>query len=868
MENSKTIEDFLRDILPFVTRPNRYLGNELNVNTRKPRSGDIRVVLVFPDIYDIGQSYIGFHILYHILNKRHGVVCERAFAPWPDMEEAMRRRRLPLFSLETKTPLKQFDVVGITLPYELTFTSILNLLDLSGIPLYSSERSEEDPIILGGGCCTVNPEPMADFFDAFSLGDGEEIFCEIVEKLKDTKKRGIGRIEKIKELAAIPGIYVPSLYRPVYNILGDYLETVPVTDDIPRKVRARIVPELKQEYYTQRPLLPSSEIVHDHLAIEVMRGCSRGCRFCVSGMISRPVRFRKDSDIREQIRGAVATTGWEEVSLVSLSTSDHPQIEQLAGVLGRELSERVVSLGVSSLRADSFSIGIARSLKRHWKSGLTFAVEAGSQRLRDVINKNVTEKELFGTLETAFSEGWRGIKLYFMIGLPTETSEDIIAIIKLINKVTNMAKRFKAKGINVTISSFIPKPFTPFQWERFDDLDSLREKIRLIKRKTNYRMVKIKDHLPEMSRIEAIIARGDRKLGRVIHDVFKNGARLEGWNELFDPCLWDNAFAKYGIDTDMELGSRSIYSRLPWSHLSFGPDEAFFRNERERAYWGVKTEDCRTIGCSGCVPERVSCGITVLHREKNESKISGETAPTREYGRKPRKRIQHTSVYVVGTRIRLKYAKQGPARFIGHLDVVRMFDRLLRRAGVPIAYTKGYHPRPKIAFSHPLPLGMESTAEYADFYFDHPFGNLSEALKDWFPPGFIYLESKPVLNTVQSLSSAINLVEYHVFCEVDDYLAMRIDSLLAKDEIVITRIRNNNAVPLDIRPFISELSLNGGTTGPLVMCLRTGGEKAARPQEILEVLLEEGSEEIARLNILRVEQYIESRDIRRTPMGV
>ena len=848
MTTEKELREKIFHILRYVSKPARYVGGELNVVKKDPQAQSVRVCLAFPDVYEIGQSYMGFHILYHILNNRPGTLCERTFAPWPDMENIMHKENIPLWSLESFLPVASFDVVGFTLQYELHYTTVLNMLDLAGIPVRADKRDEHHPLILGGGTCCVNPEPMTDFFDAFLIGDGEEAFPEMLTVIEEGKKKSLSRKALLKNLTRVEGVYVPSLYRPVHNDDGVFTGMEPVGDDVPFPVRARFVEELKPEYYPDKPLVPLCEIVHDRLSIEIMRGCSRGCRFCNGGMLYRPKRVRPAGEVVDQIVRGLRATGWDEVSLVSLSTTDYPEIKGVITRLGTSLSGKLVSVSLSSLRADNFSLSIAETVAGGRKTGLTFAVEAGTQRLRDVINKNLTEDQLIQTVEHALGNGWKGIKLYFMIGLPTETRDDVIAIADLLNRLGAILHKHHGRRINVTVSPFSPKPLTPFQWETQDSVAVLREKVALIKNHVTSRGVVIKDFQPFLSMLECRLARGGRVYGNIIYDAWKQGSRLDGWSEHFHEDIWRSVLESAGVNVGESMAGIDPGAILPWGHLRYGVDEEYLLRERERASKGETTDDCARK-CHRCGPYETFC--SAQRKKELDESVQKSAEPEAGFGRKKKALEGKVKLPVIsGTNFRIRYGKKDEARFIGHLDVVRMFDRTLRRADIPVAYSQGYHPHQKLSFGPPLPLGMRSIAEYIDITLSSPFPHIEEALQRELPRGIDLLGVRGIPERTESLTKCISQAEYFIRCEVSDSIADMITSILRNDTLSVVRESKHGVKTVPVRGGIISITTEANSSG-IMMLLSLDQMNAVKPLEVMNLIFGDNTPD----DITRMEQY-------------
>ena len=593
-------------ILQKVEKPSRYIGNEWNSVHKDLERIDIRFAFCFPDVYEIGMSHLGMKILYHLLNEREDTYCERVFAPWVDMENKMRERGIPLFALESHQPVKDFDLVGFTLQYEMSYTNLINMLDLAGIPVLSEERNEKHPFVCAGGPCAYNPEPLADFIDFFIIGEGEEVINEVMDVYAKWKNESGSREQFLKSLASIEGVYVPRFYDINYKKDGTIDNIIPNTEGIPGRIGKRIIKELDKVFFPDNIIVPYTGIVHDRIILELFRGCVRGCRFCQAGFIYRPVRERTPERLLELARKLENSTGYEEISLTSLSTSDYTSLKELTEGLISEMEPRKVNLSLPSLRIDSFSLDLMEKAQKVRKSGLTFAPEAGSQRLRDVINKGVTEEDLLNSVTTAFSGGWSGVKLYFMLGLPTETYQDIEGIAELGRKVVNaymsVPKDRRGNGLSITIStsSYVTKPFTPFQWEAQDSIEVLTEKQKFLKAKITSRQIKYNWHDPELSLLEAVFARGDRRLGKVLLKAFDKGCKFDSWGEYFKFDKWMEAFSECDIEPHFYANRKRDYNEmLPWEHIDIGISKKFLQRESEKAYKEEITSNCR-INCSGC----------------------------------------------------------------------------------------------------------------------------------------------------------------------------------------------------------------------------------------------------------------------------
>lgn len=589
----------LDEVLRRVQKPARYIGKEWNSVLKGWGEVEVRVVLIYPDAYEIGMSSLGLTILYELLNRQPYVLAERAYAPWVDMSAELRQHGLHLFSLESRRPLCDFDILGFSLGYELTYTNVLNILDLAGIPFLAGERNESHPLVVGGGSCVLNPEPMADFFDLFVIGEGEEVVLELVEAFRRWKREGGRREDLLRSLARIPGIYVPRFYEVEYRADGYPSRIEPKIPEAARVVERRFVSPLPPP--PVRPVVPYVEVVHDRAAIEIQRGCTRGCRFCQAGVIYRPIRERSPEEILAAAEEILRNSGYEELSLLSLSTTDYPQIEELVSKLSSRYQRSRLNLSLPSLRPDAFSVKLAK-LAFGRKSSLTFAPEAGTERLRRVINKPIADEEILGTIKLAASSGWNSFKLYFMLGLPTEEEEDVEGIISLARKMRNLGSG-RGPNIRASISPFVPKPHTPFQWVRQASPEEMAPKLQLLRRGFKKAGVRLSWQDPRLSLLEGVFSRGDRRLGRVLRRAWELGCLFDGWREHFKWELWQQAFWDSDLDPNFYLRERSLEELLPWSHIDSGVSSAYLRRELERSRRGELTPDCRS-SCQACGLQR------------------------------------------------------------------------------------------------------------------------------------------------------------------------------------------------------------------------------------------------------------------------
>jgi radical SAM family uncharacterized protein len=611
----------LNSILHKVTKPARYTGGEWNAILKDWDKIRIRIALAYPDIYEIGMSNIALPILYELLNSQSDVLAERVYTPWVDMEAIMKREGIPLFSLESKRPLKDFDIIGFSLGYELTYTNVLNMLYLAQIPALASERNDSHPVVIAGGSCVLNPEPMADFIDFFVIGDGEEVLLELLDSFRDWKGKGASKKELLRQVATIPGIYVPSLYQVEYHADGLIKSITPTVAQAKPSIQRRIVNKLPPPQ--TKPVVPYIEVIHDRGVVEIQRGCSRGCRFCQAGIIYRPVRERPQQEVAEAVGELIDNCGYNEVSLLSLSTSDYPGIDELVTSLSRQYQNQNLAFSLPSLRINSFSIKLMGSLPTRKKTGLTFAPEAGSERLRRIINKSTPEDEILKTAATAFDRGWTGLKLYFMLGLPTETTEDIEDIIRLVDKIRSLGMKTKGTSpqVRISLSTFVPKPHTPFQWVAQESEEKLNSKHEQLKLGLRRKGTKPSWQDTKVSLLEAVFSRGDRRLSKVIYRAWQLGCTFDAWSEHFNYDRWLQAFNESRLEPSFYAHrGRPLEELLPWAHIDTGVTSAFLKREYEHAIEGKETPDCRLSACNVCGLERWQPDCQEKHRGLSQSK--------------------------------------------------------------------------------------------------------------------------------------------------------------------------------------------------------------------------------------------------------
>jgi radical SAM family uncharacterized protein len=744
------MDERIREVLPLVTKPIRYTGGEYNALLRDPDSARVSWVLAMPEVYELGMSNYGLRILYSIINRLDNAVCERCYAPWPDFGKALQERSLPLYALESQRPVSEFDVLGLSLQSELSYTNVLYLLDVCRIPLRRTERDASHPLVVAGGPCTVNPLPMADFIDVFVVGDGEDPVREITGVVARWDRRDRG--ELLSQLSRLEGLFVPGVTseQPKSEVRNQNAEGRSADG---WTVRRRVIDELKEEDFPFPPLVPICEITHDRLTVEMARGCTRGCRFCQAGMMNRPVRLRsQDSVVRLAERG-IRASGWEEVSLLSLSALDYPDLPGLIAKLNSRLKDRRVSISLPSTRGEDFSSELALSLQEVKKAGLTFAPETASEKLRGFVNKNISELRIMESVRNALDAGWNGVKLYFMVGLPGETEADVAEIGRFVNEIGRLCK---GRPVRFNLSPFVPKPHTPLQWAPFADVAETQAKIDRVRSTIARRNVKAKWANPECSFVEALLARGDEKLGPVIEKVYRDGGVFQEWTEFFRFPLWVESCRALGIDPKDYHRERSPEERLPWDFINVGVSREFLTREYEKAKAGEMTPDCATGECTDCGACPGIAGRSQKAEGRNEK--SGVAEP--DYGRRPRP-LQ--SFQELRTRFRIKYAVEEPYQFAAHLDRVRAFYRSLRRSELPVAYTKGFAPKPMLSFGPPLPVGLTSSGEYLDvFTAYHYTGNIVRDLGTFLPKGLRIGAARPISRENPSLGRIINLARYDV----------------------------------------------------------------------------------------------------------
>ncbi len=848
-----------------VTKPARYTGGEVGSKVRSWAPEVAKVCLAFPDVYDIGMSHLGFKILYGILNDDPRTLAERCYAPWVDMEAELRARGLPLVTLESKKPLAAFDVVGFSLQFELTYTNILNMLELGGIPLRTADRGETDPLVIAGGPVATHPAPLAPFIDAIVIGDGESKATEIAVTWKSLRDAGVRRAERLRALARLGAVYVPSLYTVAVDPATG-LEVVerPADPSLPFPIDRSLVDLAKYPFPAVSPT-GGPEAIFDRLSIEVARGCTEGCRFCQAGMIYRPVRERDPAEIVDTVLRAVEATGQDEVSLTALSTADVSCISPLIKKVTSELADRQISLGVSSLRAYGLEPELLDELRRVRATGLTFAPEAGTQRMRDVINKNVTEEQLLETAERVFSRGWGKMKLYFICGLPTETDEDVRGIVETGARALETGKRAAGRGkpaeVTVSVSVHVPKPHTPFQWCAMDALAEVDRKQAMLRdRARAVRGLRLKTHDAKASVLEGIFARGDRRLANVLERAFKAGARFDSWDEHLDLSRWRDALDAEGIETATYLGTIPVSARLPWSHIDVGLEDGFLAREYRKALQSRLSPPCgkvagafvhhdnvadavadrRRLVCYDC---GVACDMTRMrdervdylerlgaHEKKRLPLVAADAPPSRSEGGRggemaARKVIQQGGV--ARETLRFWFEKTGPMALLGHLDLIRELPRVFRRVGLEVEYTRGFHPKPDMTFGPALSLGVLSLEEAIDVRVPSRLDaerlrELAVEMTERSPEGLTFTRIERVAPGAPSVSAAVAGARYAVVLArsvardlagttpVDAWLDERVRAVLAETSIKVRREVKALAKMVDVRSYVETASVLGG----------------------------------------------------------
>jgi radical SAM family uncharacterized protein/radical SAM-linked protein len=825
----------LEDFLPLVAKPARYINTEINSIHKDFSKVKTKVCLFFPDTYEVGMSHLGLRILYHLLNSRDDTACERVFSPWTDYEARLRAAGRPLTSLESNLPLAQFDIIGITLQYELSYTNILAGLELAGIPLRSANRTRSHPVIIAGGPCAVNPEPLSDFIDVFFIGDAEDAIHEVVA----LRQEHMDKNTFFEQLSLREGFYIPALGR--------------------KNVRRRIVRNLESAAYPDQPIVPLMKPVHDRVTVEIARGCTHGCRFCQAGITYRPYRERSAKNIQTLLRKSISCTGYEELSLASLSSGDYSGIQTLMQDLSKHYKQQHVSISLPSLRVGTLTPEMIKAIASTRKTGFTLAPEAGTERLRNVINKPVSDADLLHAAETIFRSGWNVLKLYFMIGLPTETDQDLDGIIRLANDLLARGKQASKRPVqlNITVSTFVPKPHTPFQWTGQSTLNTIRAKQAYLERGLKKRGITLKPHSPLTSLLEGAFSRGDRALGTVIEEAMRQGCRFDGWSECFNFKKWTAAFQQCNLDMSA-YASRTfaLEEDLPWDHIQSGVTREFLEQEYRRALAAETTRNCR-VACEGCGMACSDGGTPLLglpaataSRPPNIKVVP--KAPTQQ------KQSDGPELF---TRLRFKFTKTGRIKYLSHLDLMMLFQRATARAQVPVLFSQGFNPHPRIAFGPALSVGMESESEYLDMETD-PFVDLLHATKELnqtLPEGIRILESRIVPSKAPSLSGSIGKYVYvaTVPKTTASGLDERLKAFLAHSSVIVSKEGKQK----DIRPGIESIVLEGPAVSPrLLITLVDSNQLKPRVQDVIERAFDIGPEQAVLFGVKRVGMYCKDKN--------
>ena len=839
-------QNILDNILPFVEKPSRYLGSEINTIKKDLKRTKLRVALAFPDLYEIGTSHFGMQILYHILNAHADIAAERVFAPAVDMEARLRKTGQPLFSLESHEPLQHFDIVGFSLLYELNFTNVLTMLDLAGIPFLASQRDSAQPLIIGGGPCTCNPEPVAEFFDAILVGDGENSIMQMAEAWLSWKKDiAADRGSLLKLWSQIEGVYIPSFFEPGFDTNG--FQTVAPRFPDYTKVQRAIVGDLGSIPFPEKPIIAFGRPVHDRLRLEVSRGCTRGCRFCQAGMIYRPVRERSPEQLVSLAARSIAATGYEDISLLSLSTGDYGCIAPLIEQLMVNFESDNIAVSLPSLRAGTLTPELMKLIKKVRKTGFTIAPEAGSQRLRDVINKNISEDEILNTVQNAFGLGWLVIKLYFMIGLPTETDEDLEALVALVNKLRKIkGPRGRRGQINVSVATFIPKAHTPFQWASQLSLAESKSKINWLHHKLRLPGIHFKWQNPEISRLEGLWARGDRRLSRLLIAAYKKGCKFDGWSDQFNYPAWEAAMAETGVDPDFfTVRKRDFNEPLPWDHIDNRIDKTFLSQEWEKALEGKFTADCRLEECNQCgVCDFEEVDVKTYQVFRTELARYSDAEPDKDAA------FKKLNVY---------YSKLDQAKYFGHLELVNIFLRALKRAEVPVKFSRGFHPKPKISFDDPLPIGIESHREHFTLAVADSVkpDSVLQGLNTHLPDGLRVHDCR--LAPQKSRDHKAKSWVYQISIAGHDFDIQKLAAFVNSSEAILPFTnRKGKLKKIDLKDMVVNIELSGPRH--MLMTLKSEQGKTVRPGEVLRLVFGLGEEEIKMARVVKLKDLLLTND--------
>ncbi len=819
------------EVLQNVEKPGRYLGGEWNAIKKDPSRVMVKVALAFPDLYEVGMSYLGQKILYHILNAQPSILAERVFAPWNDLERELRIRGLPLFSLENRIPLARFDIIGFSLLHELNHSNVLNMLDLGRIPLLAKERDLDCPLVVAGGPAAFNPESVAEFFDLFLIGDGEEAFLEIVEKYLALKKELKDKSTLLKELAKIEGVYVPSFYIP-YQPKNSFLLAVKPTDSLPSKIKKRTLYPFHEAPFPEDIVVPHIKVIFNRVAVEVARGCPQKCRFCQATSLYFPPRVKSPSSVITGIMNSLHSTGYEDASLTALSISDYPYLEGVVASLMRELEEQKVSLSLSSIRPKGLTSGVVKNIVKVRKTGFTFVPEAGTERLRSVINKSLKDNEIWDATDNAFSEGWKLLKLYFMIGLPTERKDDLAGITDMVKEIIGRGRRILKKNprINLSISPFIPKPHTPFQWLPMEEEDILKAKYRyVLSGLKKYPCVRLKRTSLKNAVLEGIFSRGDRKLNGVLLQAWKLGARFDSWNDFFQFQTWEKAFEAENIDYRMYLSALDTESELPWDHIDTGLKKSHWLEELDLALKGQASPSCLERICADCQ----GCSLSKFYQDRFDAQVPSLKGSFTGL----EKRTKKTHKY------RASFVKKDTARFLSHNDLNTIIHQGFRRAGISVSYSQGFHPKMQMVYPPALPLGMEGKAEWVEFKTSFIFSEdeFVSHINEFLPAGIRFTGLMIVDESQASLSRQVKALVYSL-----DLSSKKVKEAVERLSPWKNRDKGYyDAVQRLVDNFIKETegnSLERANVVPeratLFLYLRPGFKKGFRPQQIVQTIFQ------------------------------
>jgi radical SAM family uncharacterized protein/radical SAM-linked protein len=822
-----------------VQHPSRYVGNEVNAIKKDLSRVEVSMALAFPDIYEVGMSHVGLKILYDLLNRPSWLAAERVYCPWTDLEKELRERRLPLTAMESGRSPTEFDIVGFSLQHELSFTNVLTMLDLCGIPFYAEEREASFPLLVAGGPACFNPEPVALLFDALVIGDGEQAALEFCETVREAKTHHATKKEMLHALSRIRGVYVPSFFQAHYKPDGAIQEMEPLLPGY-TQVRKAIVPDLNAFPFPERQVVPFAALVHDRLAIEISRGCTRGCRFCQAGMIYRPVRERHPGAVTQHAERSLRFTGYEEISLLSLSSGDYGNLGPLLRVLMDKQEEDRIAVSLPSLRVDSLDSSWFEEIKRVRKTGFTLAPEAGNDRVRRILNKGLTDEEILLMAKEIYGAGWDLIKLYFMIGLPFEEDKDLEDIVRLAGRVARISKRGK---VHVSVATFVPKSHTPFMWLPQISLAESRRRIQFVHKSVKHPRVRVKWNQPEMSWLEGVFSRGDRRLTQGLVRAWQKGARFDAWSECFNLDVWREAFRDTGLDPGFYLHRlRSLDEVLPWDHIQCGVTKDYLVKEWKRAKQGEWTPDCRTkcLDCGVCDHKEVQ---PLVFRDWNVARKEGVPRAGREQ--------------LEARRFRITFSKRGPARYLSHLELVRAFVRAFKRAGVSLVYSKGFHPMPKLSFASALPVGTESLHEILEVQCHDPSSDrpFRDRINEQLPSG---LEIK-TLHVLDHEAESLKVKESHYEISFNGVKVAEgcLQRFFASPSFPLIKKGKNGDRTIDARAQVASAYFITGST--VHLALKTMQGPALKPLEIVQGMFQLGDEDLDGISVLKIKEILDSK---------